>query len=235
MIDLVIVSDAKTEALRAMTQQTIDTALLDEVADMTITVVEQQEVDYDNATTLHYDFPFNYNKCLNYGAKQGSNEYIAFCNNDLKFEKGWSSIIWTMKKHRLASASPICPRTGAEYHLSPRSGVKLASLNVNRNEVRMLFAGWCFIWQRRVWDKVGHHDEGRKFWTADNASLMQLKRHNLRHGLDTNSIVHHLQSQTLDTLDEKTRYDYEWKQAQAFHKEYGVKLFKNLDPKPHLK
>ena len=238
MIDIVIVSDAKTDDLRQLTEQTIYTANLDPVEGMQIYVVEQQpEVNYtafDNVTTLHYDFPFNYNKCLNYGAKHGSNDYIAFCNNDLIFTEGWSAIMYHTQRHRLASCSPICPRTAKEYNLGPRSGMKLASLNTNRNEVRMLFAGWCFIWTRQIWGKLGGHDEGRKFWTADNASLMQLKRHNLRHGLDTEVTVHHLQSQTLDTLDEQTRYDYEWKQAQAFHKDYGVKLFPNLNPKPHL-
>lgn len=226
MIDVVIVSNAKTVALKKLTQQTIDTARQDEVDGIEFYVVEKAPVTYRDAVTLHYDFEFGYNKCLNFGAKQGSNEYILFCNNDLIFENGWSRMVWNMKKYRVSSISPICPKTAkSDYGLSPGSGVKLASLSVNQDETRRLFAGWCFMWPRAVWNKLGWHDERRKFWTADNASLQQLKKAGLRHGLDTTAIVHHLQSQTLDTLDSDTRFDYEWMEAKRFGEETGKYVF----------
>lgn len=231
MIDVVIVSDAKTKDLYDLTWHTIRTATADGVH---CYVVERQpKVKYDefpNCTTLHYDFDFNYNKCLNYGAKHGKADYIAFCNNDLRFQQGWTRIVDNMKRYHVRSASPICPRTAKEYNLTPNAGMKFTGLNVRINEVRSMFAGWCFIWERSLWSKIGGHDERRKFWTADNASLIQLKKSGHRHMLDTTVICDHLQSQTLNTLDKVTRDDYEWNEAKKFNADYNQNLF-NLGTK----
>lgn len=226
-IDVVIVSDAKTKALYDLTWNTIRTAQQD--AGVHCIVVEKQTsvnyAEFPNTETHYYDFDFNYNKCLNWGAAYGTAEYIAFCNNDLRFQSGWTRIIDNMKRYHIRSASPICPRTAREYNLSPNSGMKFTGTNVRTNEVRMMFAGWCFVWERSLWQKLGGHDERRKFWTADNASLIQLKRAGLRHGLDTTVVVDHLQSQTLQTLDKATRDDYEWNEARKFNKDYNQNLF----------
>lgn len=233
MIDVVIVSDAKGKELQQLTEQTIHTAQGDERHEVAVYVVEKQNVAYSaykGATTLHYSFDFNYNKCLNYGAAHGTGEYIMFCNNDLIFEPGWTQLVDHMNKHRppLGSISPICPRTAAESHISPNAGRKLASRSANHDETRVLFAGWCFMLRRSVWEQIGRLDERRKFWTADNATLLQLKKKGVLHALDTDCIVHHLQSQTLDTLDQATRDDYEWNEVKKYNRDYRKSVFKHL-------
>lgn len=216
-----------------MTTQTIWTAIgKEEDPQAQVYVMEanpEQTYDLANVHTIHYSEPFieiGYNGLLNRGARQGNQEFIVFCNNDLRFEQGWTKIANTMDRFKLASASPLCPRTGKEYGWAPRAGVKLCSLNTRIDETRSMFCGWCFVWRRSVWEKLGGHDERRKFWSADNASLQQLKQANLRHGLDTNAIVHHEQSQTLDTLDKPTRDIYEWNEIKKYNRDYKKDKFR---------
>jgi len=67
-MDIIIISNAKEERFRSMTQNAIDSAIeTTKNHNVRIIVVEQQNIDY-NVETIHYDFEFNYNKVANLGA-----------------------------------------------------------------------------------------------------------------------------------------------------------------------
>ena len=155
-MDAVIVSNARTIDLYNLTVQAIETSGVNCV------VVEQQKVDYDNALTLHYDFPFNYNKCLNLGYKHTTGN-VAFCNNDLIFGKGWTGI----EKHfdKYGSLSALNPGWG--FHAG-FTGIR-EGYNVGRE-----LCGWCLIVSRETMEITGGFDEDVEFWCSDNiwASLM---------------------------------------------------------------
>jgi hypothetical protein len=217
MIDVVIVSNASTARLKEITQTAITTARTD--GNVMVYVMEQQpKVQYEGAKTTNYTYPYNYNKCLNDGARQGTSPYIAFCNNDLVFTPGWTKITTTMQKQHIASASPICPKTAAEYGLKPNTGTWRG------HDVRKLFCGWCFVWERKLWERY-NHDEDFGFWTADNASARTIKRKGIKHHLDTNVTVHHIQSATLLTLDKETQQELTFGQIKKYNRKYRENLF----------
>ena len=212
-----IVSNGKDARLREMTQKAVDTAQVD--GKVKVYVMEQQaEVQYTSSTTVNYDFKYNYNKCLNEGARLGNSEYIAFCNNDLIFTPGWTQITAHMKQQRSPSASPICPKTAQEYAIKPNSGYRKG------HNVRRLFCGWCFVWERQLWERFPH-DEDFSFWTADNASAKTIAKRGIKHLLDTSVIVHHIQSATLLTLPQKEQQDMTFGQIKKYNKKYNENLF----------
>lgn len=89
-LDLVILSNAKTPILKAMTEKTILTAISGSRGyKLNIIVIEQQEVTYRHARTVHITKPFNYNEFANIGAHMGNSERIMIANNDLVFYPNW--------------------------------------------------------------------------------------------------------------------------------------------------
>lgn len=217
MVDVIILSNAKDDYLQLMTQVAIDTCIDSEQEKMfNIMVIEQnREVEYSHCDMLYKSEPFNYNKFMNTGAMITNSEYIAFCNNDLVFEKGWATnLLKAMEEHNLDSASPLCK--SARYHkiFTPNGRVVIG----NRTSVE--FAGWCFVMRRKAWHTIKGLDEDFGFWCADDATVEQLKQHNLRHGLVTNSIVQHLEESTLKTVSKDEKEQMTFVQVKKFNRKY---------------
>lgn len=201
-LDVVLVSDANTPALRAMTQQAVDTA--GERAAV-IVLESNRSVAYRGAATRYPDGPFGYNAYLNAGARAGAGDYIFFGNNDLVFTPGWDEeLVGAMRRRGVASASPLCPRSHAPLGLQPHSGERAGHRVFER------FCGWAFLWTRALYERAGGLDENFTFWCSDNAAARQLEQLNEGHLLVTSSIVHHLGggSNTLNGLDAPTTYQY---------------------------
>lgn len=198
MIDVVIISDAKDSELRSYTENAIRTARSNALVPVEVYVVESSREEYD-CITLHPEEKFNYNRFLNIGAAHGYNEYIAFCNNDIIFQQGWTRITDTMRRKRVESASPYCSFTGKEYRIKANSGT------IHGYEVRRLFCGWCYVWTRSLWERIGKPTT-YDFWCSDNEVSDMLRRNHVRHLLDTSSHVDHLGSKTLNKQS-RQRYD----------------------------
>jgi len=217
-LDVVLVSDATTPALRAMTQQAIDTA--GERA--TVIVLESnRSVTYRGAATRYPDGPFGYNAYLNIGARAGAGDYIFFGNNDLVFTPGWAEeLIGAMRRRGVASASPLCPRSHAALGLQAHSG-ELPGLGVFER-----FCGWAFLWTRDLYERAGGLDERFTFWCSDNATVEQMKQLNEGHLLVTSSIVHHLGggSNTINGLDPHTTYQYTAAEISRYNALYDGQL-----------
>jgi GT2 family glycosyltransferase len=223
-IDAIIVSDAKNEGLRRLTQQTIDTATDSEKnVEVNIIVIEKQDCKFFNALTIKQEGEFCYNKYLNQGAALGSSEYIAFCNNDLIFIDNWATkIIEAMEEHNVSSACPYSPISNFENKtgIGENTGVHFGY------EVRKEFVGWCIVWKRSLWDKM-KLDEGVKFWASDNATAKILMNAGEKHILVTNSVVHHVEngSNTLNTIEPTKKDELMHRQIKIYNRLYNDNYF----------
>jgi hypothetical protein len=232
-IDIVIVSWARDEALRQVTLDGIN-SLTENANGMIyhIYVVESnKDVNYDeykqwkwmhSVTTIHPDVPFGYHKYLNIGRRAGKSKYVALCNSDLTFEKGWaSSIIEVMEAHPdIKSASPWCPQTQGDN--TPHKDKVYVGHRV-RGEV----AGWCIFQQRDIYEQIGELNEGVDFWFSDNIYANELQMRGIKHGLVCNSVVNHHDGNLGKTgntaIDESTRQSYTMGQ-QAQYQQALLKL-----------
>ena len=195
-VDIIILSNAKTESLKAITQQAVDSCLASEInIRFNILVLEQQEgVEYKDCLTGRIKGEFNYNKFLNVGIKLTGNEYVCLCNNDLIFEKGWATeLIKAMEANKILSA---CPAQRLKH------GVEFGYNNNHHMN------GWCIMTNRKLYDIIGELDTEFQFWFADNAYAEQLKKHGVKHAVVNTSVVKHLGSTTLNTLEIDLHNEY---------------------------
>ena len=151
-IDVVIVSDAKNDYLKSLTEQAIKTCVENEkIINVNVFVVERQDVYYDKAVTIHVDTDIEYNKFLNKGASYGNSDYIFFANNDLLFGSNWAhKLISEMRNLKANSASPYCP----ESHIKNDTGILQNTGSHEGYEVKREFSGWAFCWTRELWNKT---------------------------------------------------------------------------------
>lgn len=218
-LSVVIISDARLNA--KVTNDCLSTLRGQNLHEI-IVVESDPNTKYEGVITIYPDpsIPFNYNAFLNIGANIATGYYIAFCNNDLLFEGGWwSSLYSNMIKHNIQSASPMCPNTHKEFGFSHGSTVYVG------RDIRKYVAGWCLVLDRLWYLKMGKFDERFKFWCADNSYGEQLRQHGKNHLLDCNSIVHHVQSATLKKVDANVKEDYTMNQVRKFNKEFGTNIF----------
>lgn len=195
ILDVVIISFAKDAECEKVTLNCLK-SLLDSEENFenlfNIIVVESNpnvKWDYLSKCIKTYDapLPYGYNKFLNYGRKKGNSEWVALCNNDLKFTKNWFSNILkaSLIDSNILSFSPICPLTQAQYGILPNSG------NYLGYEVRKTISGWCIVHKRCIYDIIGDLDENFTHWCCDNDYAACLYLNKLKHGLVTSSIVFH--------------------------------------------
>lgn len=195
-VDIIILSNGKDQRLREITQQAVDSCHLSETDIwFNVLVLEQQEnVQYKNCLTAYIQGQFNYNKFMNVGISFTGNEYVCLCNNDLIFYKGWATaLIEAMKANDILSACPTQrQREGIEY-----------GYNNNHH-----MNGWCIMTNRKLYDIIGDLDTEFPFWFADNAYAEQLKKHGVKHAVINTSVVRHLGSTTLNTLEKDLHNEY---------------------------
>lgn len=205
-LSAVIVSWAKDDTFRKMTQNAIDSALNSGVDE--VVVLEMSDVKYNNALTIKNEGEFNYNRSLNKGIGYCHGEYIALCNNDLLFYEGFGDIIKEMKEHNIHSACPSSNK--GERRMG--YGIK----KINQTEEREM-KGWCIILDRYCLDKIGKLDETYSFHYSDNAYADQLKKNNIEHYLLFGYRVDHLTSVTLSTLPKEKKIEYMKKQKRKYY------------------
>lgn len=195
-VDIIILSHARNQMLLDLTQATIDSChASDKAVQFNILVLEQEpNVIYRDCITGFVKGEFNYNKFMNLGISLTSNKYVALCNNDLIFGKDWASnIIAAMKENELLSACPA---------QKERTGIEFGYANSHHMN------GWCIMCDRKLFDIIGEIDSEFPFWFADNIYAEQLKRHNVKHAVVNNSVVKHLGSSTLNTIEKSLHTEY---------------------------
>lgn len=224
VIDVVILSFARDEGLRQVTEHCLDTLVASEDPArirFRIVVLESNHSanPYTQAgvQTVFPAPPFNYHGYMNQGIRMGEAPVVAICNNDLAFHPGWASALLEAfrKDGALQSASPLC----SLHH--PGCGFMRASGDYPGYRVLREVAGWCLVFRREMLQVTGMLDERFYFWYADDDYARTLQRHGLKHALVTASVVDHLESQTLKshssvkrvllTRRAKYRFEAKWK------------------------
>jgi GT2 family glycosyltransferase len=202
-IDIIILSYAQSEALKAITEECIDSLKASEDPEkirFNIIVIETERnnkpFQYPGTTTVYPDEEFGYNRYMNIGIEMSSAKYVCLCNNDLIFNPSWATEILKAfnKYYGLSSASPACslhhPKMGFELNNGIYPGYR------NHFEV----AGWCLFMKREVLEVTGKLDENYKFWCADNDYANTLSALRIGHALISSSIVNHLEHQTINSI-----------------------------------
>jgi len=224
-MDIIIISCGKTETLKQLTQNSVNSCL-NSIGEFNIIVIETcVNVRYKNCTTYYYQPKgrFNYNRALNYGISQCSGEYIACCNNDLIFDKNWSvNMLNAFDSTDFDSLSPFELVWHKEWSeckavnklMGDNNYIEAGEFVYPGNTVRVFFTGWCYVIKRSAYNKlIGYRkdnnnqsnikitgfDELVEFYYSDNIVVEQYKKQNIKHGLVGNSLVKHLGEKTWRT------------------------------------
>lgn len=215
IVDVIFLSNAKTDELRDMTQHAVDTCVAGANAlPVNAIVVEQQAgVGYENAQTMYRSEPFRYNAFANTAAKEGSAEWIMVANNDLVFSNGWLHAL-------LAADHPF---------VSPKCPVDYRQQSITENTIGDItgqhMSGWCFMVRRELWERIGGFDECVDFWCSDDVVIEQGRAVGVLPMLVPASTVRHLGSKTFQTVDPSECDDMMWLQIKKFSDKYGPHRF----------
>lgn len=208
--DIIIIAASKNRQLRDITQYAVDTCNL--TCDANIYVIEtHKRHEYKGCVVLEYiQKEFNYNRTINFALNNTKGEVVGFFNNDIEFTAGWlNPVLDALKIYN--SVSPRC-----NYFNKPSNGLK------EGYKLRVHLNGWAIVINRSILKKIQKFDESVKFWRSDDLYAQQLKKHNIKHALVSESIVNHIHkgSATLNTLTSKER-------EEMTHGQYNI--YKDLD------
>jgi GT2 family glycosyltransferase len=236
-IDIIILSYAKTADLKKTTEEGIASLLKSEDSEkieFEILVIESNNslkpYQYPNTKTIYPEIDFGYNKYLNIGIKATNNNYVCLSNNDLIYHKNWASEILKAMDNdpALLSASPYC----STFH-------KNQSFDENGPPLEGYFGvlgGWCIFAKREVFDIIGPLDEKLAFWYCDADYCNTLVKYGVKNCLIPASLVTHLGSESLKTLDHTENkkltqiprfyYSYKWHHHSYLKYKLQTLLFK---------
>lgn len=221
-VDIIILSYAKNDNLKKMTNESIDSLVNSEDSEcvkFNVLVIESNKdiapYQYENSKTIYPTENFGFHRYLNIGIRTTNSPFICLCNNDLIFDKNWATeILKEMGKDSLLlSASPYCPKFHAE-----RSFEKYNSPIIGYGNG--ILVGWCIFVKREIFEIIGNLDEKFEFWYCDHDYSRTLQLFKIKHCLISSSFVTHLSNESLNILDSKTKmqltsfqylyYDYKW-------------------------
>lgn len=219
ILGCVIVSDAHTHKLYKMTQDAVD-GCRNAGVDVFIVVVEMTNKTYDLATTIDQTIPFNYNGCLNDGAKYILKHcpeitHIAFLNNDILPYPMWgANLIDLMEANGYDSGSPKCS------FRHPRLNGDQSGWQVGHR-----FCGWTFVLTKKAYLDLGKLDETFAYWCSDNIVAYHLEKKGYKHLITSKSVVNHLGNKSGKYLTKEQLIEYTWKEAIKFKELTGIDLF----------
>jgi hypothetical protein len=214
-IDIIVVSRADNDLNLETTERCLRSIreTQSEGYQFNIIVVESVDyVEYENALTLHYDFDFNYNKCLNLGLKHSSARYKGLCNNDLVFHYGWADGIVKALNAGFGSVSPYCLNSHIRHF--ERGNYVKAGFRIGRE-----LSGWAIFATDKTINTIGTISESVSFWYSDDIYGEQLKVNGIKHGVVCNAFVTHICSVTLNQVFGADRRNITTRQSKAFNSE----------------
>lgn len=140
--------------------------------------------------TIKPDQTFNYHRFLNIGVQVSKGDFLAFCNNDIIFHKGWFSKIIKVKEANpeFNCFSPL----DRNYPLMSKESLPEDKPFYIGWKNKKHFAAWCFVWERKVFNTIGEFDETFNFYSADDDELQTLHYFAIPNVLVTASEVSHL-------------------------------------------
>ena len=130
----------------------------------------------------------------NQGCREAQGSHIAIINNDLWLPDGWAETL-------LAHGEPvICPsyEHGEKVHLRSPVIKPLSCFEAERPGVHPRgFAGFCFMFAREVWERVGPFDEDFFYWFGD-LDWWERARRYYHPMMSENVTIHHYKNQTVN-------------------------------------
>lgn len=203
-LSVIILSYALDDDIYHLNKQAIETLLSSEVwpsGSLQILLIESNKENpyqypYPNVEVLIPNEKFGFHRFFNIGIEHTDGEYIAFCNNDIIFHKGWFSAIREVSdnRRRFLCFSPI-DDSGDYPKMSPEALPREKAF-YRGWEHQKHFAPWCFVWKRKVFDITGPFDETVDFYGADCDEQNIMSRNALWSVVCTKSVVNHLAGQT---------------------------------------
>lgn len=203
-LSVIILSYALDDDIYNLNKQAIESLLSSEVwpsGRLQILLIESNkenpyQYSYPNVDVLIPNEKFGFHRFFNIGIEHTDGEYIAFCNNDIIFHKGWFSAIRKVADNhqRLLCFSPI-DDSGDYPKMSPEA-LPRDKAYYRGWEHQKHFAPWCFVWKRKVFDITGPFDETIDFYGADCDELNMMSRNALWGVVCPKSVVNHLAGQT---------------------------------------
>lgn len=209
-LSIIILSYAIDNEIYQMNCRCIDSLLSSEqwkTGELDILLIESnKQVSYiypDIVRVIVPDEQFNFHRFFNIGIENTKGEYLAFCNNDIVFEKNWWSEIMKVKhaNPKFMCFSPL----DRSYPMMSEEAMPSSKSYYIGWENKKHFAAWCFVWERKVFDIVGKFDETFDFYSADDDELMTLRKYAIPNVLVTASEVKHI-SQVVTKKDVINKY-----------------------------
>lgn len=225
-VDIIILSYAKTEELKVITENGIRSLMASEDPEkikFNVIIIESERslmpFQYEHTLTVYPDAEFGYHRYMNIGIGMTSSPYICICNNDLIFFKGWATnMLAAFDDYNLVSGSPMCGLFHPKLDYSFNRGVHLGY------QIRAQISGWCIFFKREILKLTGKLDENLKFWYADNDYANTLWVLKLRHGLVTTSRVDHLESVTLNSHTKEIKRELTLEMATYWLKKWNFRM-----------
>jgi len=203
-LSVIILSYALDDDIYHLNKQAIETLLSSEVwpsGSLQILLIESNKENpyqypYPNVEVLIPNEKFGFHRFFNIGIEHTDGEYIAFCNNDIIFHKGWFSAIREVANshRRFLCFSPI--DDSGDYPKMSSEALPREKAFYRGWEHQKHFAPWCFVWKRKVFDITGPFDETVDFYGADCDEQNIMSRNALWSVVCTKSVVNHLAGQT---------------------------------------
>lgn len=237
-LSVIILSYALDDDIYNLNKQAIESLLASETwvaGSLQILLIESNKENpyqypYPNVEVLVPNEKFGFHRFFNIGIEHTDGEYIAFCNNDIIFHKGWFSVIREVADthQRFLCFSPI--DDSGDYPKMTPEALPRDKAFYKGWEHQKHFAPWCFVWKRKVFDITGPFDETIDFYGADCDELNMMSHNALWGVVCTKSVVDHLAGQTAivkqSGKDDKYRItDYDKYPLTEFEKTHNYPLW----------
>jgi glycosyltransferase involved in cell wall biosynthesis len=205
MTDIIIIAASKNKELINMTQNAVDSCYMSKGSFNIVVVETFKKHKYKNAKVIEcIRKKFNYNRTINFALGKTKNSIVGVFNNDVIFHKDWF-IELEKGFSEFESLSPRCEK----------SNIKTNGI-IEGYKLRKHLNGWAIVFKRSILDKIGKLNDKVEFWRSDDAFAQQLKINSIRHALVSNSVVNHIDSKTLKTLDQKEKKKFTYDQFHTY-------------------
>ena len=209
IVDVIILSYAKNDAIIEMNNNCINS--LNSSTDQhqfNIILIEtdstnEHSYQQKNVKVVQPGIEFNYNKFLNIGLKECTNDWILISNNDTIYHKNFLENMFIANQFdtEILSMSPM-DDTWFRHNEFNRS------INIYYGyRVSYELTGWSILINKKVFDVIGGFDEEFTFWYQDNDYANNLIKHNIKHALIIDSKVTHLLSKSHDLIEEEKKHE----------------------------
>jgi len=137
-------------------------------------VLETLEIPYHLTVYENYERDRNLSTVWNDLIRRSDADVICLLNNDTVPAKGWiEKLLEVVKNPKVGAVGPISNRAGAH-----QGGFKKA-IEDKLVECTTL-SGFCLVFRKEVWDKVGGFDENFKLYGEDSQFVANIRNHGFK-------------------------------------------------------